>query len=540
MKGKAKLQAQVVFNQRALDIVLAIDRVRDISPSPTAMFSGIGRVMRDQFEAGLCLLYVVNRDTGAFELKVRHERDAEWQHIAAAFSENLIRDAMQVDTATIWRAADVLSPVVVAKLPATFSIAVVPVFMGSDPLGTLMMARQAPPFDEHDVQLLQIAESQIDSAIVQAYAHHDLAQRNRELETIYRFDRIRDENLPFDEMLDIVLQDLCRSIEAEMGFVMLYNKEGKRLEMRAVTHPDLQANTSDYESIYQLANDAVLRGEPICYETDAPHCTALCVPLILREEIIGVFGGVNRDPQRRFTADQRRLLMAIVSQMDTAILESLELRRLRRVLGRSLDPRVLERLLAKPDVGILQGERVVLSVLYADLRGSTELSQRLAPELLVEFINDYLGEMATVLYAHQGTLDKFIGDEVMALFGAPLSQPDHALRAVRVGLAMQAAHHSVMQRWEARHVAVAGLGIGIATGEVTVGEIGCEQRTDYTVIGPAANLGARICAVAQPGQVLISQTTYDWVKDDVDARPMHGMHFKGIDGPVTVYDVARA
>jgi adenylate cyclase len=264
----------------------------------------------------------------------------------------------------------------------------------------------------------------------------------------------------------------------------------------------------------------------------------MCVPLILRNEVIGVFGAVNRE-RPGFTSDDRRLLQAIVSQMDTAIFEGLERRRLRRVLGRSLDPHVLDRLLANPNVDILKGERAVLTVLYADLRGSTSLAEHLNPDLLVELIGDYLGQMTNVVLAHEGTLDKFVGDEVMALFGAPFPQPDHALRAVRVGLAMQVAFREVVARWLARGVEMAGLGVGIATGELIVGEIGFEQRTDYTVIGRAANLGARICAVAQAGQVLISQATFDLVKDWVQVTPIPGLRFKGIGHDVTVYHVTR-
>jgi adenylate cyclase len=181
----------------------------------------------------------------------------------------------------------------------------------------------------------------------------------------------------------------------------------------------------------------------------------------------------------------------------------------------------------------------VLTVLYGDLRGSTHMALQLEPETLVEFVNDYLGRMTQVIHAYEGTLDKYIGDEVMALFGAPLPQSDHALRAVRVGLEMQVVHQRLMADWAARGVEAAALGIGMATGEVVVGEFGCELRTDYTIIGPTANLGARICAVAKPGEVLVSQETYDLVKDAVEATPVHGMHFKGIDQEVMVYAVTR-
>jgi adenylate cyclase len=247
----------------------------------------------------------------------------------------------------------------------------------------------------------------------------------------------------------------------------------------------------------------------------------------------------NRLGGAGFWEEDRRLLSAIASQMDTAIFESLEIRRLRQVLGRSVDPNVMERLLENPDVDFLKGERTVMSVLYADIRGSTSLAERVEPELLVGFINAYLSRMVDVILAHEGTLDKFVGDEVMALFGAPMTQPDHALRATRVGLALQEAYRDVVAEWGSKGIGDVPLGVGIATGEVIVGEMGSIHRTDYTVIGRTANLGARICAVAAPGQVLVSQATYDLVREKVEANPIPGQKFKGIGHEVTVYHVTR-
>ncbi|MEJ2748384.1 MAG: adenylate/guanylate cyclase domain-containing protein [Anaerolineae bacterium] len=197
----------------------------------------------------------------------------------------------------------------------------------------------------------------------------------------------------------------------------------------------------------------------------------------------------------------------------------------------------MEQLLTQTDTGFLEGRRRILTVLYADVRGSTSLAENTKPEQLVQFINRYLGTMTEVILAHEGTLDKFVGDEVMALFGAPVEQPDHAIRAIRAGLAMQAAHEQIVDDWVAQGGQKAPIGIGIATGELIVGEMGSIHRTDYTVIGRAANLGARICGVAQGGQVLISPATYDLVADQVTAQPIHGMQFKGLAGPMTVYHV---
>jgi adenylate cyclase len=388
--------------------------------------------------------------------------------------------------------------------------------------------------------LLKTAESQIDSAVRQAHAYHELQQRNLELGTIYRVDHIRDQNLPFDGMLNAVLHELCAGIQAEMGFIMLYDRVGRRLELRATTHADLFQVAPYHALVDQVANEALRQGQLVCHNNpgQVPN-SVTCIPLILRDEIIGVLGMVNRYGPRGFDTEDRRLLSAIASQMDTAIFESLERVRLRQVLGRSVDPHVMERLLANPDVSFLKGERSVLSVLYADIRGSTRLAEHTKPEDLVGFINDYLSRMTEVILAAEGTLDKFVGDEVMALFGAPFPQPDHALRAVRVGLEMQAAHQAVIKTWQARGVKAAPIGIGIATGEMIVGEMGSAQRSNYTVIGRAANLGARICAVAGADQVLISQATYDLVREQVQATPIPGLELKGLENSVTAYHVTR-
>ncbi len=523
---------------RELEMVMAIDRARDTAPAPVAMFSLILAALADRFGAGLCQLYLVNRETGDLELKAVNERGLG-ESLGLTYSLALAQRAMQGTGVVVWRADEALPAEALTGALASSYLAVIPVVMETQPLGTLLLARAGRPFDADEVELLKVAESQVDSAVIQAYTYYELAQRNKELETIYRVDRIRDQNLPFDGMLDAALQELCAAVGVEAGLVMLYDYAGKQLEVRAVTPKDFLRIPEYVELVNRAANESLESAEMVCSNRqDGMPCSVMCIPLILRDQIIGVFGAVSREPHG-FTSDERRLLKAIVSQMDTAIFEGLERSRLRRVLGRSLDPHVMERLMENPNVDILKGERCVLSVLYADLRGSTSLAEQLNPYQFVEFVNDYLRQMTNVVLTHEGTLDKFVGDEVMALFGAPFPQSDHALRAVRVGLAMQAAFREVAAQWQARGVETAGLGVGIATGELIVGEIGCEQRADYTVMGRAANLGSRICAVAHAGQVLISQATYDLVKDQVEVTPMPGEHFKGIDHEVTVYHVTR-
>jgi len=535
------LRGRLALQQRKLDLMLKIDNIRDTVPEPSAMLAAIANVLTDQFQADLCLLCLLERETGELELKAFTNRGERLGELEPIITRELGERAVRADDVVIWEASEVLPGADQAQLPPGLQLVAVPIIMGDEErLGALLLARSQPPFGPVDVELLKTAESQIDSAVIQGYDYYDLQQRNKELETLYQVDRIRDQHLPFDEMLNAVLQELRGVIQAEMGFIMLYRQAEHCLELRATTHDDIFRVSPYYEIVDRVANEALQRGDMVCQDGLGDVLRSmLCIPLILQNEIIGVLGVVNRYGPRGFRAEDRRLLQAIGSQMDTAIFESMERRRLRQLLGRSVDPHVMERLLADPDVEFLKGERLNLSVLYADMRGSTSLAERTDPESLVGFINDYLGRMTEVILSHEGTLDKFVGDEVMALFGAPFPQADHALRAVRVGLEMQMAHQAVMGTWQTRNLDPAPIGIGIASGEMTVGEMGCPRRTDYTVIGRAANLGARICDVAEPGQVLVCQATYGLIEKKVKATPITGLQLKGMSCDVTAYHVIR-
>ncbi len=528
------LQARLALKERQLEMVMAIDHVRDTSPKPAAMLDGIANVVVDQFQADLCLLCLLDRETGEVALKAINER-SDHVDLDLDAARELARRVLEEGGVCTCQGSDLHA----APEGEALHLAAVPIILEDDErLGALLLARLKGPFRPGDVALLEAAESQIDSAVIQGYAHRELHQRNKELETIYRIDHLRDLRLPFDELLNKVLQELLNAIQAEMGFVMLYDQSEQQLELRATTHDDLFHASPYQEIVRRTANEALHQAAMVGHnDLDGPLQSILSIPLILQDEIIGVLGVVNRYGPTGFRAEDRRLLRAIGSQMDTAIFESQERRRLRRVLGRSVGPRVMNQLLANADAAFLEGKRASLSVLYTDMRNSTDLSERTDPELLVGFINDYLERMTEIVLAHEGTLDKFVGDAVMALFSAPIPQPDHALRAVQTGLAMQTAHQRAMERWQARGIEPVPIGVGIATGELIVGEMGCEKRTDYTAIGRAANLGSRLCSVARGGQVIVSEATYDAIRDRVDATPLDGLRLKGVGREVTAYHV---
>jgi adenylate cyclase len=513
---------------------MRIDEIRDAADEPGGMLGSLlDYVVRD-FDAELGLLYSLRQPSQELELRAAQDRKGILQRLTADALHGLAHDSLRVDGVSALDDKDLTDRLGWPTDRAC--VALVPIVMGSSQrLGTMLLLRSREPFSEAEVDALTFVESQLDSALVQANRLFELDLRTRELETIYRVDKIRDDGLPFDDMLNRVLEELGRVIEADMSFIMLYDNRGDKLEMRAVSPTDLAQTLEGIRVAEETAREAVLRGELVEKpDREGRVGSVMCVPLILHDEILGVFGMAS-ERQRGFRDPERRLLSAIASQTDTAIFEGLERRRLRQVLGRSVDPAVMERLLESSDVEFLSGERQVLTVLYGDMRGSTALAEATEPSFLVEFVNEYLGAMAQVILESGATLDKFVGDQVMALFGAPFPMEDHALRAVRVAVEMQRVYRKIVERWNARGLMARSMGIGIATGELTVGEFGSAQRSDYTVIGHAANLGAHLCGAARGEEILLSAATYELTRDAIRAAPLEGLHLKGIREDLKVY-----
>src|SRR5262244_3883376 len=210
---------------------------------------------------------------------------------------------------------------------------------------------------------------------------------------------------------------------------------------------------------------------------------------------------------------------------------------IKRAFSRYVAREVVEEVLKDPEQLQLKGERREVTVLFCDVRGFTPMSERLTPEQVVSLLNDFYTLMIDLTFKHDGTLDKFLGDGVMAIFGAPIAHPDHALRAARAALAMQ----SGIERLSAARVAEGKepivIGIGVNAGEVVAGTVGTEDRMEYTVIGDNVNLASRLTSNAKPGQILISRRTLDLVRNSVEVRALGGIHVKGKDGEVEAYEL---
>lgn len=225
--------------------------------------------------------------------------------------------------------------------------------------------------------------------------------------------------------------------------------------------------------------------------------------------------------------------------------EGREKRQVKRLFSRYVPKDVFDQLMVDPSKARLGGQRRLMTVLFSDIRGFTTFSEQGQPEDIVQQLNEYFSRMVHVLFEHRGTLDKFVGDAVMALFGAPLEDPDHAEHAVQAALAMLKELEALNRTWAAQGRPTLAIGIGINTGDMVAGNIGAESIMSYTVIGDAVNLGSRLESLnKQYGTTLIiSDATRDRLEGRYDIRPLGDVVVKGKTQPVAIFeirDVTRA
>jgi len=227
----------------------------------------------------------------------------------------------------------------------------------------------------------------------------------------------------------------------------------------------------------------------------------------------------------------------VLSRVNTHLQLRSAYRFMRDTFGRYLSDEIVDQLMDAPEGLKLGGETRHLTIMMADLRGFTSLSERLPAETVVEMINVFLGRMTEVIQHYQGTIDEFIGDAILAIFGAPVQREDDALRAVRCAVEMQLAMQDVNCRFDELGYPAIEMGIGINTGEAIVGNIGSEKRTKYGVVGRVVNTASRIESYTIGGQILVADATRSECQNLLRIDGHMTVTPKGLIEPITIYDI---
>src|SRR5216110_233157 len=271
--------------------------------------------------------------------------------------------------------------------------------------------------------------------------------------------------------------------------------------------------------------------------------STICAPLLTESGVHGALYADRLDPFAAFKPDDLELVSAVAAQTAIAVEnvrthEKLAREEVARAnYSRFLPEYVVKQMLDNPESFKLGGVMQTITVLFADIRGFTRISEHAAPEKIVQLLNRYFSAMTDIIFAHGGTLDKYLGDGLMVLFGAPTTTPKDAANALSAAVAMQRRMLSINDELTKEGYPEIGIVIGLHTGEVIVGYIGSEKRSEYTAIGDAVNTASRLESNARGGQILISEATAQAARSRYKLVPRDAISVKNREQPVPLFEV---
>jgi class 3 adenylate cyclase len=393
----------------------------------------------------------------------------------------------------------------------------------------------------------------------------DVAARIRKLErenylltVLYDAGRALNSKLSIEDISEHMVSLSFRIEGVERGFVLLFDENGQVSRQSHVRYRHPVDSCAQPEFILSRSVLDLLRKEqqPILIDdltADQRFNTseslkisglrsAMCAPLLGTNRLFGVLYVDNMEKTAAFTQDELNVFAVVAAQAGAAIDNALAHEKIaqqalqRSALERFLSPEVAEMVVANPDIR-LGGVNQRVTVLFADIRGFTPMSESMEPGRVVEILNEYFTRVTEVIFDCGGMVDKYIGDAVMAVFGAPVSKGNDAANAVSAAVQIQRLLIELNRDAEARQWPKLRVGIGINSGLATAGNIGSPRRLDYTVIGDAVNTASRLMSNAAPGQILISHATAAEAGNEFEFAQLAPLRVKGRTEPVELFSV---
>ena len=372
-------------------------------------------------------------------------------------------------------------------------------------------------------------------------------------------------NFVFDlnVLLNLLMDLALKILRARRGFIMLYDEASNKLKVKVARNMGGELDPTKTTGISQtIAWQTFKTGKVITTEDAARDerfrtqesvisyaiGAVICAPLISKDKgNIGTIYLDNSVTQKKFYEGDIEFMRSFANQAAIAI-ENAQLyekikeeEKIKARLQRFFSPAVVEKIMVQEEALTLGGEHCIATLLFCDIRGYTSLTEKIDTLVSVEILNDFLSSMTEAVFVNEGTLDKYIGDCVMAIFGAPVAHPDDPLRAIKAALDMKQRVCRLKEEWckkmKIPEVESFEIGIGIHTGEVIAGNVGNINRMEYTVVSTAVNLASRLENAAEPGQILISRSTYESTKGLINAKELPPVNLKNISRPVEVYEV---
>jgi adenylate cyclase len=375
----------------------------------------------------------------------------------------------------------------------------------------------------------------------------ELEKKERILRLFYDLSHKLSSIFSLEEIYEQAFDILFAVTPASRCFIFRKNEQGEFEQVAARTREatgEIGAPLPISQSIFaKVAGERVsvlledsARSDPLFAAASIirhPVHSIMAAPIIGPRGLLGIIYSDRTDPSETFSPDDLDLLNAVCVHTGIAMNTVSNYERLqkqaqaRASFERFLPRQVVDQILRSPEQIRLGGVRQKVTALFADIRNFTTLSESSTPELIVNLLNRYFSLVSEVIFRHGGTLDKYIGDGLMALFGAPYTGELDAVQAVRAAIEMQRAMVGFNEKLQAENLPSISIGIGINTGSAIVGYIGSETRLDYTAIGDTINIASRLEGLSQPGQIVISENTMQALDESFALRSLGTERLKG-------------
>ncbi|HEX2908053.1 MAG TPA: adenylate/guanylate cyclase domain-containing protein [Phototrophicaceae bacterium] len=396
---------------------------------------------------------------------------------------------------------------------------------------------------------LRREKEQLTEKVVQA--NRELQRRVSELNVLHSVGKNVNELLSMNELLPRIVDAAAQITQAEEGYIYLIENNNLLCRAHKRGGSNSQARPADFMVTDRVASYVIKQCQPVVLKPEhlaregSKAISAAYAPITIRGEVAGVLGVNNVSPDAHvFTKHDSALLSMLTDYVAISIENAYNYEALRQAKEREsqqmrvsferlVPPSVVDRVLANPEDLRLGGTRQEISIIFADIRGYTAWSENAPPEKVVEMLNDYLSLAAEIILAWDGTLDKFFGDGLMAIFNAPKGQEDHVHRAADAALALMRAGEEM----RARRGDNLSYSIGVHVGEAVVGYIGTERAMNYTAIGDVVNTAKRLQELAPPGHIWIEDSIVQRLGDLVEAQPLGEIKIRGRKQPAHAYDL---
>ena len=417
------------------------------------------------------------------------------------------------------------------------NILAVPITKAKKVLGSFILANKSSgDFGDHDRIVVTLVELRMHSVIDEWLKRQEQRLITIENQVMKELDKIRDESQDQGEALDQMIETIMDSVGGQIGFITLYDPDKDRhLPGGKILRGNRPMSQHDYKLLGALIREAKQKHKTITGMAlpDSEIDSYLVIPMFMSGVFLGSVVLINKEGGAAFTVQDQQLVESVIRIIDSFIYQEEKFKRLMMLVGREATRDVEEALMSqRPDTA--HGQRMEITMLFADIRDYSKKTRDMDPTTIVRMLNDYFNAITPIISAHGGIVDKYVGDEIVALFTKSTSRGTHHYLAVDAALTLQSDLDRLNREWELTGRPRIDVGIGIHTGEVVLGQIGSFDRKDFTAIGSNMNFAARLQSIARAGEIIISEATYVGLTGKIMARRIGPFEIKGF-GEVMPY-----